>query len=286
MPRVARIVSQGKTRSTVILDSNMQVDLRVVPRQSFGAALQYFTGSKEHNIKLRGIASDQGYKLNEYGLFDPCLSSSSTLLTKISYDNMEEVGSKEYKGIKIEKINENESGKTYIFSTKREDCYVNSTIVLSTLDDTLELVELYKESGPFDWEAIDMFFDDNGNIGLTSLNRRQFDVIEYDSLDFKDPEYADKLLESMNKSKSRQKITEGIIDIVGPDGNLLKQKFMQAGSEVWLNRGIFTNHQFSYTFRPKKRRKNSNKPQRFEYALKALALREKYRVSSVYGELL
>ena len=69
MPRVTRIVSQGKTRSTVILDSNMQVDLRVVPRQSFGAALQYFTGSKEHNIKLRGLASDQGFKLNEYGLF-------------------------------------------------------------------------------------------------------------------------------------------------------------------------------------------------------------------------
>jgi DNA polymerase (family 10) len=69
MPHIARIVSQGNTRSTVILDSNMQVDLRVVPPQSFGAALQYFTGSKEHNIKLRGIASDQGYKLNEYGLF-------------------------------------------------------------------------------------------------------------------------------------------------------------------------------------------------------------------------
>ncbi len=69
MPDVARVVSQGKTRSTVILRSNLQVDLRVVPRQSFGAALQYFTGSKEHNIKLRGIASDQGYKLNEYGLF-------------------------------------------------------------------------------------------------------------------------------------------------------------------------------------------------------------------------
>jgi DNA polymerase (family 10) len=69
MPDVARVVSQGKTRSTVILHSNFQVDLRVVPRQSFGAALQYFTGSKEHNIKLRGIASDQGYKLNEYGLF-------------------------------------------------------------------------------------------------------------------------------------------------------------------------------------------------------------------------
>ncbi len=69
MPCVARVISRGKTRSTVILDSNLQVDLRVVPRLSFGAALQYFTGSKEHNIKLRGIANDRGYKLNEYGLF-------------------------------------------------------------------------------------------------------------------------------------------------------------------------------------------------------------------------
>lgn len=69
MPYVARVVSKGKTRSTVVLNSNLQVDLRVVPHPSFGAALQYFTGSKEHNIKLRGIASDRGYKLNEYGLF-------------------------------------------------------------------------------------------------------------------------------------------------------------------------------------------------------------------------
>jgi DNA polymerase (family 10) len=95
MPRVARIVSQGKTRSTVILDSNMQVDLRVVPRQSFGAALQYFTGSKEHNIKLRGIASDQGYKLNEYGLFTRetnikvAGSSESELYTQLGFAYIE-----------------------------------------------------------------------------------------------------------------------------------------------------------------------------------------------------
>ncbi len=70
MPRVTRIISQGTTRSTVIIGANLQVDLRVIPPESYGSALQYFTGSKAHNIKLRTIAVKKGYKLNEYGLFN------------------------------------------------------------------------------------------------------------------------------------------------------------------------------------------------------------------------
>jgi len=70
MPDVLRIIAKGKTKSTVILKGNMQADVRVVDDKSFGAALQYFTGSKEHNIKLREIAIKKGYKLSEYGLFD------------------------------------------------------------------------------------------------------------------------------------------------------------------------------------------------------------------------
>ncbi len=70
MPRVSRVISQGTTRSTVIIGANLQVDLRVIPPKSYGSALQYFTGSKAHNIKLRTIAVKKGYKLNEYGLFD------------------------------------------------------------------------------------------------------------------------------------------------------------------------------------------------------------------------
>ena len=70
MPPVARILSQGSTRSTVVMENFLQVDLRVVPPGSYGAALQYFTGSKDHNVKLRTIAVRAGYKLNEYGLFD------------------------------------------------------------------------------------------------------------------------------------------------------------------------------------------------------------------------
>ncbi len=66
---VREAVSGGATRSTVILKSGLQVDLRVVPAESFGAALQYFTGSKAHNIALRRLGQQAGLKVNEYGVF-------------------------------------------------------------------------------------------------------------------------------------------------------------------------------------------------------------------------
>ncbi len=66
---VRDVVSKGTGRSTVRLRSGMQVDLRVVPQVSQGAALLYFTGSKAHNIAIRKIAVSRGLKLNEYGLF-------------------------------------------------------------------------------------------------------------------------------------------------------------------------------------------------------------------------
>lgn len=66
---VAQVVSRGSTRSTVILRSGLQVDVRVVPQVSFGAALHYFTGSRAHNIAVRTLAVKQGLKINEYGVF-------------------------------------------------------------------------------------------------------------------------------------------------------------------------------------------------------------------------
>ena len=53
----------------MLLRSGLQVDVRAVPEESYGAALLYFTGSKSHNIALRGLANQHGWKLNEYGLF-------------------------------------------------------------------------------------------------------------------------------------------------------------------------------------------------------------------------
>ena len=66
---VKEVLASGPTRGTVILKAGIQVDVRVIPQESYGAALQYFTGSKAHNIALRRIAQDKGYKLNEYGVF-------------------------------------------------------------------------------------------------------------------------------------------------------------------------------------------------------------------------
>ncbi|HEV2317932.1 MAG TPA: helix-hairpin-helix domain-containing protein [Thermoplasmata archaeon] len=66
---VREVRLRGETKETVIFAPGIQIDLRVVPPESFGAALQYFTGSKEHNIHLRSLARDRGLKINEYGVF-------------------------------------------------------------------------------------------------------------------------------------------------------------------------------------------------------------------------
>ncbi len=69
LPRVKRVLAKGPTKSSVILDSGVQADVRVVDPESFGAALQYFTGSKDHNVKVRERAVRKGLKINEYGVF-------------------------------------------------------------------------------------------------------------------------------------------------------------------------------------------------------------------------
>ncbi len=69
LPLVKQVLSAGDTRSSIITVADVQIDLRVVPPESIGAALQYFTGSKEHNVKLRAMAVRKGLKINEYGVY-------------------------------------------------------------------------------------------------------------------------------------------------------------------------------------------------------------------------
>ena len=69
MPNVIKIWGKGETKASVRMAKGYDVDLRIVNINSFGSAMQYFTGSKEHNIALRKLAISKGYKLNEYGLF-------------------------------------------------------------------------------------------------------------------------------------------------------------------------------------------------------------------------
>jgi DNA polymerase (family 10) len=69
MPRVAEVLAKGPTKTTIVTRRGLQVDLRVVPHEAWGAALIYFTGSKTHNIRIREIAVKKGLKLSEWGLF-------------------------------------------------------------------------------------------------------------------------------------------------------------------------------------------------------------------------
>ena len=93
MDEVASVYAHGETKSMVKLKSGMDADLRVVPKESYGAALQYFTGSKSHNIVLREIAIRKGYKLNEYGLFkgDKIIAGKSEeeIYSKLGLDYIE-----------------------------------------------------------------------------------------------------------------------------------------------------------------------------------------------------
>lgn len=69
MPQVMRVVEKGPTKSAVKLNTGMNADIRILPEENFGAAMQYFTGSKPHNIELRRIAQKKGWKLSEYSIF-------------------------------------------------------------------------------------------------------------------------------------------------------------------------------------------------------------------------
>jgi DNA polymerase (family 10) len=69
LPQVREILARGDTKSSIMTHEGIQADVRVVDEECYGAALQYFTGSKAHNVKLREIAIKKGFKVNEYGIF-------------------------------------------------------------------------------------------------------------------------------------------------------------------------------------------------------------------------
>ncbi len=69
-PEIKKILESGETKTSVVIEGlDIQMDLRVIPKESYGAALMYFTGSKDHNVRIRSLALKQGLKVNEYGVF-------------------------------------------------------------------------------------------------------------------------------------------------------------------------------------------------------------------------
>ena len=92
LPGVAKVWGKGKTKTSVRMEEGYDMDIRVVPKKSYGAALQYFTGSKEHNIILRKIAIGKGLKLSEYGLFKGGSASRRMIAGKNEEEIYEKLG--------------------------------------------------------------------------------------------------------------------------------------------------------------------------------------------------
>lgn len=92
-PWVQRVLARGTTKASVVLNAGVQTDLRVVEKDVFGAALHYFTGGKEHNVHLRGIAVKQGVTISEYGVFEGTAAKKGKLLaSKTEADVFKTVG--------------------------------------------------------------------------------------------------------------------------------------------------------------------------------------------------
>jgi len=79
-PEVETVIARGSTKSSIMLKDGIQIDLRIVDSSCFGAALAYFTGSKQHNVKIRHIAKKKGYKVSEYGVFKIGKSKKETIV--------------------------------------------------------------------------------------------------------------------------------------------------------------------------------------------------------------
>jgi DNA polymerase (family 10) len=115
---VERVIARGETKSSVLTRQGLQIDLRVIPDEVWGAAMIYFTGSKAHNIRIREIAVRQGLKLSEYGLFD---AASGELLEARTEEAVYE-----------------RLGMTFIPATLREDRGEVEAAIAGTLPDLLQ----------------------------------------------------------------------------------------------------------------------------------------------------
>lgn len=85
LPTVAQVLGQGPTKSSIITDGGLQVDLRIVPEGEYGSLLQHFTGSKQHNIELREYALARGLSLNEYGITDQATGNVRHFADEVSF---------------------------------------------------------------------------------------------------------------------------------------------------------------------------------------------------------
>jgi len=235
---VDEVVSQGKTLSTIILNSGLQVDLRVLAQVSFGAALHYFTGSKSHNIAVRKLGVKRGLKINEYGVFKGKKRVAGKTEEEV-YDKVElpyiEPELRENRG-EIEAAQNDKLPKLITLDDLRGDLHTHTKVTdgRNTLE---EMAEAAKERG-YDYlaitnhskrvtmthgldakklrqelEKIDKFNDNHS--GIRVLKAIEVDILEDGTLDLPDDvlKELDVTVCSVhyNRNMSRKEMTERIL---------------------------------------------------------------------------
>lgn len=181
--RVKEVYSKGLTRSTVFLDNGLQIDLRAVTKESYGSALHYFTGSKDHNIAIRKIAIELGLKVNEYGVYKGA--------KRIAGKSEEEV----YKAV----------GLSYIEPELRE----NRGEIEAAKNGTLpKLITLNNIKGD-----LKVYFNENIEEVIKEAEKRGYKFVGICTRDVKE-------LEKIKKLSSKIKIYSAIECIVDKEGNL------------------------------------------------------------------
>ncbi|GAX87682.1 DNA polymerase, family X [Lebetimonas natsushimae] len=181
--RVKEVYSKGLTRSTVFLDNGLQIDLRAVTKESYGSALHYFTGSKDHNIAIRKMAIELGLKVNEYGIYKGT--------KRIAGKTEEEV----YKAV----------GLTYIEPELRE----NRGEIEAARNGTLpKLITLNDIKGD-----LKVYFNENIKEIIKAAEKRGYEFIGVCTRNVKD-------LEKIKSLKSKIKIYSAIECVIDKDGEL------------------------------------------------------------------
>jgi DNA polymerase (family 10) len=240
-PAVGEVLARGPTKMTVRLKSGLQMDLRVVPEKSYGAALQYFTGSKEHSIQLRRRALERGLKINEYGVF----RDSKRVAGRTEEEVYQAVGVpwippelREARG-EIEKALKNQLPHLIELGDIRGDLHMHTTVTdgRATLEDMVEAVKKrgYEYVAITDhskrvtmargldgprlrqaWRAIDKL--QRKVKGLTLLKGVEVDILENGKLDLPDSvlQDADWVVASIHygQNQPREQITRRLLNAI------------------------------------------------------------------------
>lgn len=205
-PHIKKVMMEGDTRATVILETGMQVDLRVVPEESYGAVLQYFTGSKAHGIATRKIAISKGLSLNEYNLSD---KSGKAVASKTEQDIYKKLGLQWVPPELREDRGEIEAAAKGKLPTLVELKDIKGDFQFHTLDSdgTGTLEEMAAAAQAQGWEYA-LSTDHSKYVGITS------------GLDEKALKEHCKEVDALNKKLENFTILKGIeVDIL-PDGSL------------------------------------------------------------------